>query len=131
MLIQINTNILVMVLDLIDVQNFHLRMKAWEKMSLVLVWCELISAYCNKTKDILFLGFGSTQRSDNTNWTAEAQYSINFSKSNRKCCLNLHFIKSNSFLFVNAAKIYQFKARDCKRKKIFFGFRKYFLRSFR
>ena len=62
-----------------------------------LVWCELISVYCNKRKDILFLGFGPTQRLDNTNWTAEAQYSINFSKSNRKFCLSLHYNGTSRF----------------------------------
>ena len=52
--------------------------------------------------------------------TAEAQYSINFSRSNRKLCLNLHQNGSKSFLFVNDAKIYQskrFKAKDSEMKK--------------
>ena len=36
----------------------------------------------NKKKDILILGFGPTQGLDDTMSTAEAQYSINFSRSN-------------------------------------------------
>ena len=44
--------------------------------------------------------------------TAEAEYSINFSRSQRKFCLNLHYNGSNSFLFVNATKIYRFKAKN-------------------
>ena len=48
--------------------------------------------------------------------TAEAQYSFNFSRSNRKFCLSLHYNGSNSFLFVNATKIYQFKAKDSEIK---------------
>ena len=34
----------------------------------------------NKKKDILILGIGPTQLSDDTTLTAEAQYSINFSR---------------------------------------------------
>ena len=60
----------------------------------------------NKGKDILILGKGSIQRLDDTMLTAEAQYSINFSRSNRIFCLILHYTGSNSFLFVNVARIY-------------------------
>ena len=38
----------------------------------------------NKGKDILILGKGPTQELDDTTLTAEAQYSIHFSRSNRK-----------------------------------------------
>ena len=38
----------------------------------------------NKNKDILILGKGPTQGLDDTTLTVEAQYSINFSRSNRK-----------------------------------------------
>ena len=37
--------------------------------------------------------------------TAEAQYSINFSRSNGTFYLSLHYNGSSSFLFVNATKI--------------------------
>ena len=70
-----------------------------------------------KGKYILVLGIGPTQGLDDTTLTAEAQYSINFSRSNRKFCLSLHYNGSNSFLFVNATKIYQFKAKDSEIKK--------------
>ena len=36
----------------------------------------------NKGKDSLVLGKGPAQRLDNTTLTAEAEYSINFSRSN-------------------------------------------------
>ena len=62
-----------------------------------------------RKKDILILCKGPTQRLDSTNLTAEAENSINFSRSNIKFCLSLHYNKSNSFLFVNATKICQFK----------------------
>ena len=39
-----------------------------------------------KKKDILILGFGPTHGLDHTILTAEAQYSINFSRWNRKIC---------------------------------------------
>ena len=54
---------------------------------------------------------------DDSTLTIEAQYSFNFSRSNRKFCLSLHYNGSNSFLFVNATKIYQFKAKDSEIKK--------------
>ena len=71
----------------------------------------------NKQKDTLILGIGQTQGLDNTTLTAQAQYSINFSRSNRKFCLSLHYNGTNSFLFVNAAKIYQFKVKNSEMKK--------------
>ena len=37
-------------------------------------------------------------------------------RSNEKFCLGLHYHVSNSFLFVNASKIYQFKAKDSETK---------------
>ena len=51
----------------------------------------------NKGKDILVLGEGPTQELDDTTLTAEAQYSINFSKSNRKFCLSLHYNGTSRF----------------------------------
>ena len=38
--------------------------------------------------------------------------SINFSRLQRKFCLSLHYNGSNSLLFVNATKIYQFKTKN-------------------
>ena len=67
-----------------------------------------------RKKDIFALVKGPKQGIDYTTLTAKAQYSINFSRSNRKFHLSLHYDGSNSFLFVNATKIYQFKANDSK-----------------
>ena len=44
--------------------------------------------------------------------TAEAIYPINLTQSNN----NLHYNGSNSYLFVNDTKIYQFKAKDSEMK---------------
>ena len=65
----------------------------------------------NKKKDILIVGL------DDTTFTAEAKYSINFSKANRKFYLSLYYNVSKSYLFANATKIYEFKAKDSEIKK--------------
>ena len=71
----------------------------------------------NKGKDILILGEGPTQGLDNTTLTAEAKYPINFTQSNKRLVLSLHYNESDSFLFVDATKIYQFKAKNSEIKK--------------
>ena len=71
----------------------------------------------SKRKDILILVKGPTQALDDTMLTAEAQYSINFSRYNRKFCLSRKYNGSNSFLFANAAKIHHLKAKDSEIKK--------------
>ena len=71
----------------------------------------------NKGKDILILGEGPTQGLDDTTLTAEAKYPINFTQSGKRFVLSLHYNGSNSFLFVNATKIYRFKANDSEIKK--------------
>ena len=63
-------------------------------------------------KDILILGKGPTQGLDDTKLTAKAEYSINFTEQGKKFCLSLHCNGSNSYLFVNDTKIYQFKTKD-------------------
>ena len=84
----------------------------------------------NKKKNILILAKDPTQRLHDTTLSGEAQYLTKFSRSNRKSCVSLHYNGSNSFLFVNATKIYQFKAKDSEIKKKSFVFRQYFRRSF-
>ena len=70
----------------------------------------------NKNKDILILSEGPTQGLDDTTLTAESKYRINFAQSEKRFVLSLHYNGSNSFLFVNATKIYQFKAKDSEIK---------------
>ena len=70
------------------------------------------SAYLdNKKKDILVLGIGPTQELEHT-LTAEKIYSIKFTVTKYKFCLNLHYNGANSYLFVNGIEIYKFKAKD-------------------
>ena len=66
----------------------------------------------NKGKVILIFGEGPTQGLDDTTLKAEAKYPINFTQSGRRFVLSLHYNGSNSFLFVNATKVYQFKAKN-------------------
>ena len=47
---------------------------------------------------------------------AEAKYPINFTQSEKRFVLSLHYNGSNSFLFGNATKMYQFKVRDSEIK---------------
>ena len=65
----------------------------------------------NKGKDILILGKEITQELDDTTLTVEAIYPINFTQSNKRFVLWLYYNGSNSFLFVNTTKVYQFKAK--------------------
>ena len=39
-------------------------------------------------------------------------YSINFTVTNKQFCLSLHYNGANSYLCVNGAEIYKFKAKD-------------------
>ena len=80
----------------------------------------------NKIKDILILGKGETQGLDNTTQTAEAEYSIRFSRCQRIFCLSLHCNGSNSFLFVNGTKYMTLKQKILKYKDI-----PYLLETFR
>ena len=70
----------------------------------------------NKGKEILILGEGPTQGLHDTKLTAEAKYPINFTQSEKRFVLGLHYNGSNSFLFVNDTKIYQFKAKNTEIK---------------
>ena len=66
----------------------------------------------NKTKNILVLGKDFMQGIDHTTIFAEEMYSINFTKTNTKFCLSLHYNGSNSYLFVNGKEIHKFKTKD-------------------
>ena len=64
----------------------------------------------NKKKDILILGKGPKQGLEHT-LTTEKIYSITFTLTKKKFCLSLHYNGANSYLFVNGAEIYKFKAK--------------------
>ena len=77
----------------------------------------------NKEKDILILGQGPTQGLDGTAFIAEAKYPFNFTQSRIRFALSLHYNGSNSFLFVNATKVYQFISNKLKNKRFCIVFR--------
>ena len=64
----------------------------------------------------LILGNWPTQWLDGTTLTAETLYTITFTDSNRRTVVSLHYNGDESFLFVGATKIYQFKAKDVEIK---------------
>ena len=70
----------------------------------------------NKGKYNLILGEGPTQELDDTTLTVESKYPINFTQSGKRFVLSLHYNGSSSFLFVNATKLYQLKAKKFEKK---------------
>ena len=70
----------------------------------------------NKGKDILILVEGPTQGLDDTTLTEEAKYPLNFTQSGKRFVLRLYYNGSSSFLYVNATKIYKFKAKNSEKK---------------
>ena len=58
----------------------------------------------NRTKNILVLGKYFIQGLDKTTIYAEKLYSINFTKTNTKFFLRLHYNGANSYLFVNGTE---------------------------
>ena len=65
---------------------------------------------------MLIHGEGSTQGLDDTTLTAEAIYLVNFTQPGKRFVSSLHYNGSNSFLFVDATKIYQLKVKDSEIK---------------
>ena len=90
-------------------------MDTLEKMSLFLELSSSVHVY-NKWKDILIFGEGATQGLNDTTLTTEAKYPINFTQSGKRFVLSLHYNGRNSFLFVNATKVFQFKAKNSEIK---------------
>ena len=91
-------------------------MEVWGKNVIVFGADMSPSVYIdNKNKDILIIHEEPTQGLDDTS-TAEAKYPINFTQPRKRFLLWLHCNGSNSFLFVKAIKIYQFKAKTSETK---------------
>ena len=56
------------------------------------------------------------QELDDTTSITEAKYPNNFAQPKKRSSLSLHYNGSNSFLFDNTTKIYQFKAKNSEIK---------------
>ena len=69
-----------------------------------------------KNRNILVFGEGPTQSLEDAIITSKAKYSINFTESGKRFVLSLHYNRSESFLFVNTVKMYQFRAKDSEIK---------------
>ena len=65
----------------------------------------------NKTKYVLFLGHGLTQKIDDTTIYAGKMYSPNFVVANKTFCLSLHYNDDDRYLFVNGKEDIKFKAK--------------------
>ena len=89
------------------------------RKNVIIFWADMGSSVPidNKNKNILILGERPPQGLNDTTLTAEAKYPINFTQSRKKFVLTLDYNGSNRFLFVNATKIYQIKAKDSKIKE--------------
>ena len=72
----------------------------------------------NKGKDILIFGEGQTEVSNDITLTAEAKYPINFTQPRKRFILSLQYNGGSSVLFVNATKVYKFKAKNSEEKSI-------------
>ena len=85
---------------------------------MALFWADMSSSVHidNKNKDISVLGEGPTQRLDETILITEEWHPISFTQLGKRFVLRVHYNGSSSFLFVNATKIYQFKANDSEKK---------------
>ena len=70
----------------------------------------------NESKDILILGEGITQGLNDTILKAKAKYPISFTQPRKTFVLSLYYNGSNSFLFVNATKMFQFKVKGSEIK---------------
>ena len=84
-------------------------MDRWQRAkSFVIFGVDMSSSMHIDNKNILILGEGPTPELGDTTSAAGAKYPINFKQSGKRFTLSLHYNGSNSFLFVNATKIYQF-----------------------
>ena len=66
----------------------------------------------NTANNILVLGKEFIQGISDTAIYAEKMYSTNFTVTNKKFCLSLHYNGDSSYLFVNGKEIVDFKAKD-------------------
>ena len=70
-----------------------------------------VHAY-NRANNILVLGKDFIKGINGTTIYAEEMYSTNFTVTNKKFCLSLHYNGDSSYLFVNGKAIISFKAKD-------------------
>ena len=91
-----STDIMAMVLDLIDMEGFN-----FLALDIITFSVDMISStkIDNRKKDILILGKGPTQGLEHP-LSAEKMYLISFTEHNKKFCLSLHYNGASSYLVV-------------------------------
>ena len=117
MLIQINTCIVVSGYDIgFDLSSESLLPVVSTGKNVIIFGADMSSSVRidNKGKDILILGKGLTQGLDDTTIRSETKYPINSTKWDEIFVLSLHCNGSNSFLFINATKIFHSKEKSLK-----------------
>ena len=55
---------------------------------------------------------GTTEGINDSTGAAEKKFSINFSKTNTKCFLTLHYNCDESYLHINKTEMYKCEAKD-------------------
>ena len=70
----------------------------------------------NQRKGFLIHGELPAKRLDDSTLKADERYRINFTQLNKRFVLSLYYNRSSRSLFVNATKIYQFKAENSEIK---------------
>ena len=73
------------------------------------------SSLDNRKNNFLILSVGLTFGINEKSGLSEKTFSINFSKSNTKLYLSLHYNYDNSYLFINGKEIIKFKANNQKK----------------
>ena len=66
----------------------------------------------NRKNNFLVLGEAAAFGINGSFISSRTNFSINFSKSNTKFCLSLHYNADDSYLFVNGKEIFKFKANN-------------------
>ena len=64
----------------------------------------------NKKATFTTLGEGPIRDINNKNVNSEAMFKLNFTKSDKKFVLSIHYNGTNSYLYVNGKQIYKFSA---------------------
>ena len=72
------------------------------------------SSLDNRKNNFLILSVSPTFGINEKSGLSEKTFSINFTKSNTKLYLSLHYNYDNSYLFINGKEIIKFKANDKK-----------------
>ena len=66
----------------------------------------------NRANNVLVLGKDFIQGINGITIYAEKMYSTNFTVTNKRFCLSLHYNSDSSYLFANGKQIINFKAKD-------------------